>query len=181
VDASTLETIESSFQDIARDSGAGNTAQDALRWFSQQRKEWLVLFDNADNPNVNLRKLLPPCNHGNVIITTRNEACHLHAPDSNHLVSGMNPDEAVNLLLTSAMMEPSQQNRSLTYPIVQELGYLALAIAQVGATYHIPATSPNISQSTMRIVQRCFANMAGKLQMTTSGQYTPRGRSASRN
>jgi tetratricopeptide (TPR) repeat protein len=133
VDASTLETIESGFQDIARDSGAGNTAQDALRWFSEERKEWLVLFDNADDPKVNLRKVLPPCNHGNVIITTRNEACRLHAPNSNYLVSGMSPDEAVDLLLTSAMMEPSQENLRLAYPIVQELGYLALAIAQVGA------------------------------------------------
>jgi tetratricopeptide (TPR) repeat protein len=45
----------------------------------------------------------------------------------------MNPDEAINLLLTSAMMEHSQENRSLAYRIVQELGYLALAITQVGA------------------------------------------------
>jgi tetratricopeptide (TPR) repeat protein len=133
VDASTLETIESSLQDIARDSGTGNKVQDALRWLSQQRKEWLLLFDNADDPNVNLRKVLPPCNHGNVIITTRNEACRLHAPDSNHHVSGMDPDEAVNLLLTSSMVEPSQENRSLAFIIVKELGYLALAIAQVGA------------------------------------------------
>jgi hypothetical protein len=125
--------MESSFQDIARESGTGNTTQDALRWFSQQRKEWLLLFDNADDPNVNLRKLFPPCNHGNVIITTRNEACRFHAPHSNHHVSGMDPDEAVNLLLTSSMVEPSQENCSLAYTIVKELGYLALAIAQVGA------------------------------------------------
>jgi tetratricopeptide (TPR) repeat protein len=133
VDSSTLETIESGFQDIARDSGAGETAQDALRWFSQQREEWLLLLDNADDPNVNLRKFLPPCSHGSIIITTRNEAIRLHAPNSNHLVSGMDPDDAVDLLLTSSMMEPSQQNRNLAYSIVKELGYLALAIAQVGA------------------------------------------------
>jgi hypothetical protein len=133
VDASTLETIESGFQDIAQESGAGNTAQDALRWFSQQRKDWLVLLDNADDTNINLRNVLPPCNHGNIIITTRNEACRLHAPNSNYLVSGMNPDEAIDLLLTSAIMEPSQENRRLAYRIVKELGYLALAITQVGA------------------------------------------------
>jgi tetratricopeptide (TPR) repeat protein len=133
VDGSTLETIESGFQDIARDSGAGNTTQDALRWFSEQRKEWLVLLDNADDCDINLRNLLPPCNHGNVIITTRNEACRSHAPNSNYLVSEMNHDEAINLLLTSAMMEPSQEDRRLAYRIVQELGYLALAITQVGA------------------------------------------------
>jgi Tetratricopeptide repeat len=133
VDASRLETIESGFQDIARDSGAGNTTQDALCWFSQQRKEWLVLFDNADDPDVNLRKFLPFCSHGNVIITTRNAACRLYAPNSNYLVSEMDPDDAVDLLLTSAMIEPSQENRSLAYSIVKELGYLALAITQVGA------------------------------------------------
>jgi tetratricopeptide (TPR) repeat protein len=133
VDASTLETIESTLQDIARESGTGNTTQDALRWFCQQRKEWLLLFDNADDPNVNLRKFFPPCNHGNIIITTRNEACRFHATNSNYRVSGMDPDDAVDLLLNSSMVEPSQDNRSLAYTIVKELGYLALAITQVGA------------------------------------------------
>jgi tetratricopeptide (TPR) repeat protein len=131
VDASTLETIESGFQDIARYSGMGNTAQDALRWFSQQHEEWLVIFDNADDPDVNLREFFPPCSHGNIIITTRNEACRSLAP--NHNVSRMDPVEAVNLLLASSMMKRSQENLNLALSVVKELGYLALAIAQVGA------------------------------------------------
>jgi hypothetical protein len=45
----------------------------------------------------------------------------------------MDSDEAADLLLTSSIMEPSQENRSLVYPTVKELGYLALAVAQVGA------------------------------------------------
>jgi hypothetical protein len=69
MDDSTLEMIELSFQDIVRDSEMGKIAQDALRWLSQQCKEWLVLFYNADDPNMNLRKFMSPCGHRNVIET----------------------------------------------------------------------------------------------------------------
>ena len=45
----------------------------------------------------------------------------------------MIPEEGIELLLTSAMVEHSEQNYSFASVIVKELGYLALAIVQAGA------------------------------------------------
>ena len=36
IDASTLETLQSGLEDIARTASAGQTAGDALRWLSQE-------------------------------------------------------------------------------------------------------------------------------------------------
>jgi hypothetical protein len=45
----------------------------------------------------------------------------------------MDPKEAIELLLKSAMVEDSAGNRDIGAAICKELGYLALAIAQAGA------------------------------------------------
>jgi hypothetical protein len=106
VDASTTETIKSGLQGIACDSGIGKTAADALKWLSHQHKQWLLVFDNADDLEINLQDWFPSCKHGNILITSRNPECCIHAPDSNYEVSGMKPEEASHLLLTCAM-EPT--------------------------------------------------------------------------
>ena len=57
----------------------------------------------------------------------------MHAPQSNCNVSGMKLEEGIELLITSAMVEHSEQNYSFASSIVKELGCLALAIVQAGA------------------------------------------------
>ena len=128
-----LETIQSAMEDIARCASVGDTADSALRWLARERKEWLLLFDNADDPNLNLRQFFPRCRHGNIIVTSRNKACRLQAPDSNYCVAAMEPNEAIELLLKTAMVEPTDENRRLCADIAHQLGYLALAISQAGA------------------------------------------------
>ena len=92
-----------------------------------------MLIDNADDPDINLQRFLPRSAHGNIIITSRNRDCRLHAPDSHVHVSGMDNEDAVELLLRSAMADPSARNRDIAATICKELGYLALAITQAGA------------------------------------------------
>ena len=133
VDASTLGTIQSSLEGIARTASAGTTAQDALMWLAGQQHDWLLLFDNADDPDINLRQFFPTCKHGNIIVTSRNPACRIYAPDSHFNVSGMNPDDAVELLLKMSTAQRSPANLERAALICRELGYLALAIAQAGA------------------------------------------------
>jgi hypothetical protein len=133
IDATTMATIQSSFENIARSASAGTSTDDALRWLSRQRSEWLLLIDNADDPEINLQLFFPRCVHGNILITTRNPHCRRHAPESNVDVAGMDSNDAVELLLKSAMVERSAENRDIAALICQELGYLALAITQAGA------------------------------------------------
>ena len=133
VDASTLETIQSSLEGIAQATSAGTTTQDALTWLAGQRQEWLLLFHNADDPEMNLRRFFPTCRHGNIIVTSRNPACRLYAPDSHVNVSEMNANDAVELLLKMTTARRSPANLERAASICRELGYLALAVAQAGA------------------------------------------------
>jgi len=133
VDASTVGTITSDLEAIARAEGIGEAANDTLIWLSGHCEEWLLLLDNADDTEVNLRDFFPTCYHGNILITSRNPETCDHAPRSNCKVSDMEPHDAIDLLLTVARKEPTDEAQNLATPIVQELGYLALAIVQAGA------------------------------------------------
>ena len=133
VDASTLETIMTSLEGIARTTSAGTPTQDALTWLAGQRHDWLLLIDNADDPEINLQQFFPACRHGNIIITSRNPACRLYAPDSHVNVSGMNRNDAIDLLLRMTAAQRSPANMQRAASICKELGHLALAVAQAGA------------------------------------------------
>ena len=118
---------------IARTASAGTTAQDALTWLAGQHHDWLLLIDNSDDPQINLQQFFPACRHGNIIITSRNPACRLYAPDSYFNVSEMNANDAIELLLKMTAAQRSPTNMEQAASICRELGYLAVAVAQAGA------------------------------------------------
>ncbi|KAJ7797354.1 hypothetical protein B0H14DRAFT_2911820, partial [Mycena olivaceomarginata] len=70
---------------------------------------------------INLNDFIPQCNHGNIIITTRNPGLRVYG--SHSLVSDMEEEDAVALLLKSAAQSK----------IVKALHYLPLAIVQAGS------------------------------------------------
>ncbi|KAJ7713103.1 hypothetical protein B0H16DRAFT_1702595 [Mycena metata] len=131
VDASKVETIDTGLKGIAVSKSAGDSAQDALMWLQSNHNNWLLFFDNADDPKINLNDFLPKCNHGNVIITSRNP--DLRNYGAHTLVSDMDEADATTLLLRRANKECSEENLKLATEIVKELYYLPLAIIQAGA------------------------------------------------
>ncbi|KAJ7734809.1 hypothetical protein B0H16DRAFT_1695761 [Mycena metata] len=128
VDASTLDTLNSGLKNMAISKGVGNTAQDALTWLQSNHGEWLLFFDNADNPGVNLNMFFPQCAHGNIIITSRNPGLRVYGQHS--LVSDIEKADAIALLLQSAAKESYEENVETAAKIVKELCYLPLAITQ---------------------------------------------------
>jgi hypothetical protein len=69
-------------------------------WLEEGNDPFLMVFDNADDPQVGLRKYIPQCAHGRIIITTRNTAHSIHAnPRACHSRIGeLHHDEAISLL-----------------------------------------------------------------------------------
>ena len=149
VDATTVETLETGLKAIAASSSAGNTTENAFKWLCNNRDEWLILFDNTDDPEINLNKWFPRCNHGNILITSRNPGLVVYA-GSHSLVSDMEELEAVDLLLKSAAQDSTSENKRLATDIVKvcvvlkhlcstfncffkALSCLPLAIIQAGA------------------------------------------------
>ena len=92
-----------------------------LRWLaSQTDRNWLLIFDNADNVDLRLKKLFPSCSSGNILVTTRNrELRHYTAKDADADVKGMDLEDAKSLLLIQARAERSDENIALAEAIAQ--------------------------------------------------------------
>ncbi|KAJ7765954.1 hypothetical protein DFH07DRAFT_938853 [Mycena maculata] len=132
VDASTTDTLDAALKNIAGTKNVGDTPQDALKWLASKHHDWLLFFDNADDPKINLNSYFPQCSHGNIVITSRNPGLCVHA-GLHSLVSDMEEVDAVELLLKSAAQETTLANKEIAFEIVKALWYLPLAIIQAGA------------------------------------------------
>jgi hypothetical protein len=97
---------------------SGNSTQDGLLWLTSNIEGWLLFFDNADDPRLNLNDFIPQCNHGNIIITSRNPGLRVYA-GSHSLVSDMEEEDAVALLLKSAAQEATTQTEQSATEIVK--------------------------------------------------------------
>ncbi|KAJ7814488.1 hypothetical protein B0H13DRAFT_1664770, partial [Mycena leptocephala] len=111
---------------------AGDSLQEGLLWLISQIQAWLLVFDNADDPSINLQDFIPECDHGNIIITSRNPGLCVYA-GSEALVSDMEEEDAVALLLKSAVQRVTATTEQIATEIVKALYYLPLAIVQAGA------------------------------------------------
>ena len=92
-----------------------------LKWLAGQiDRTWLLYFDNADDVNLKLKKFFPPCGFGNILVTTRNrELRHYATKDADANVKGMDPNDAINLLLHQARAESNEENTALAEAVVQ--------------------------------------------------------------
>lgn len=43
-------------------------------------KDWFVIFDNADDPEVDVSQFIPQCDHGTILITTRDPSLESLSP-----------------------------------------------------------------------------------------------------
>ncbi|KIM32134.1 hypothetical protein M408DRAFT_20473 [Serendipita vermifera MAFF 305830] len=111
--------------------------------------KWLIILDNADNCEVDLRNYIPACDHGRVLITTRNATLSNLHPGGYIPLDVMSSEEATEALLSTALgpeispishfnptMAPprsvprTKRDRECAAAIVEELGYLPLAVIQ---------------------------------------------------
>ena len=125
IDTSTSQTINMGLKNIALLKNVGSSAQDALHWISKKPDEWLLFFDNADDPKINLHNYFPQCKNGNILITSRNSALAVHAGVHTE-VSDMEEVDAIELLLRSSAQDSTPQNREVASEIVKvsSFGYL---------------------------------------------------------
>ncbi|KAF7357315.1 FabD/lysophospholipase-like protein [Mycena sanguinolenta] len=132
IDTSTIATIDIGLKNIAIIKGCGDSAEEGLLWLTSQAQGWLLLFNNADDPTINMQDFFPECDHGNIIITSQNPGLCVYA-GSDSLVSDMEEKDAVLLLLKSAAQRVTATAEQIAAEIVKALCYLPLAIVQAGA------------------------------------------------
>jgi hypothetical protein len=114
-------TIETGLKSIAIAKGFGDSPQDGLLWLTSKVEEWLLFFDNADDPSIDLNDFIPQCNHGNIIITSRNPGLYVYA-GAHSPVLDMEEEEAVALLLKSAIQEATIGTEQIAAEIVKVSG-----------------------------------------------------------
>ncbi|KAF8594052.1 TPR-like protein, partial [Ceratobasidium sp. AG-I] len=94
---------------------------------------WLLVLNNADDPNLNLREFFPACVHGDILVTTRNQQmrAHTHESSSYCSVGGMLPQDALALMLKASGAGGEEHEAEIANTL--DFGYFALAIVQSGA------------------------------------------------
>ena len=109
--------------------------EDFKRCLANSLEPWLLILDNADDPLLNISKFFPVGIRGTIIITSRNPECRCHATVGYTELHEMGSDDAVTLLLKCGDLSTDDEHlRGHARPIVQTLGYLALAVSQAAAS-----------------------------------------------
>src|SRR5665213_2009184 len=105
------------------------------RKLANTSQAWLLVFDNADDPDLSLTPYLPAGGQGDIIITNRNPRSQQYNTVGSRAVGRLSLDSSVSLLtkMISGAISPSQQRADECEKVVEALGYLALAIVQAGA------------------------------------------------
>ncbi|KAJ7870695.1 hypothetical protein B0H13DRAFT_2280569 [Mycena leptocephala] len=124
LDASTTETIETGLTNIASMKNVGTSSQDALRRFSNNQEDWLLFYDNADDPKIDLNRFIPQCTHGNIIITTRNPGLCVYA-GAQSAVSDIEEGDGLELLLKSAAQDITPANERMAAEIVKAGAFIS--------------------------------------------------------
>lgn len=108
----------------------------ALHWLSNLSLPWLLIIDNADDPDLKLDDYLPRGNRGHVLVTTRDpgKKAYGNTGDGFFEFQGLSNSDASCLLLKAAgQSKPWDTAMSdIASSIAKALGYLALAITHAG-------------------------------------------------
>ena len=148
VRASEPATLAMDYSDLAakldlpqKDSADQNAIVDAVKYWLEQNQKWLLIFDNAQEPEV-IERFLPQGGCGHVIITSRNPnwASLAHPRD----VEVFKPKEAIEFMLKRT----SQNDKASAKSLVEETGFLPLALEQAGA--YIEETGLSLSDYLIR-------------------------------
>ncbi|KAG8805932.1 hypothetical protein FRC17_005263, partial [Serendipita sp. 399] len=131
LDARSPERLQTELETVIRARGPAHrsqTYQDAIDWIAAQ-EQWLLIFDSADDPSLNLSTYIPNSSSGHVIITTRNDLVRAQSPENSHKVDSLPVAHACHLLLVASGYDTSHNNVIHSQKIVKELGCLPLAVA----------------------------------------------------
>jgi tetratricopeptide (TPR) repeat protein len=125
----------------------------AVRNGLQRKDRWLLIFDNAQTPT-ELRAYLPPTGAGHVLLTSRTR--HWRGMAQPLELELLPAADVVTILVGSS---PDPGLRSEAGQLAEELGYLALALAQARAyldelAIDIPTYRQRLAGSRRRVLAR---------------------------
>ncbi|KAI9731883.1 MAG: hypothetical protein M1834_004334 [Cirrosporium novae-zelandiae] len=135
VDVSSNSSASAGFQTISKQLGSLAHSIDETRMLiSNLKQDWLLILDNADDPEFDYGIYFPSGTGGAIIMTSRNHECSIYSPIGSEEVSGLSENDCVSLLLNAAkIVRVSPEDEVAAKKIVNQLGSHTLALIQAGA------------------------------------------------
>ena len=136
LDATSIDIAKQRYTDIGRQCGIAEPSIDNVKsWLAYNEKRWLLIIDNADNPEIDYSELIPPGRGGDILFTTRNPECTIFETVGSETLGGLESNLAWKLLLRTARTAESQweEKEEPAMAIVKVLESHTLAIIQAGA------------------------------------------------
>lgn len=166
VDVSKHATAEENFSEIAEVLGCPKTIDAVQRTLSNlpSSSRWLLVLDNADDPETDYTAYLPSGNRGAILITSRNPQCIDLADDGGHAeLDSLEESECIQLLRRTARLHKTSEDPkdyAMSVSLVRHLGHHTLAILQAGsyiATTHCSMTEylEYMHRNRRRLLGRC--------------------------
>ena len=137
LDASSESSLERGFIEIAEKCHLHDKSFEGARsWLQETSHSWLLILDNADDPNIDYAVYLPAAPKGHIIMTSRVKECALLQTAGADRYESLSEETAVELLLKACDIDSSLYNAHAdeALEIVDLLGRHALAIHQAGAS-----------------------------------------------
>ncbi|KAF4633956.1 hypothetical protein G7Y89_g4154 [Cudoniella acicularis] len=112
VDATTEESMRRGIIGAAQrvSNASGMTFEDAKIELANFQHTWLLILDNADDPEINYEDYFPTGNTGNILTTTRNHDCIKYGSAGHETFEKLDLEDAVTLLLKSSKIAEERWN-----------------------------------------------------------------------
>ncbi|KAH6673515.1 hypothetical protein B0J14DRAFT_50159 [Halenospora varia] len=136
VDVGRPATAESDFIAVAKTLGQPvDSVSNALQVLATTKQRWLLILDNADDPDFNYQVYLPSGTQGAIIITSRIPECRQYNTVGAEALEGLKDQYPRELLLKAAEFPPESWSsyNSQAEEVVRLLGSHTLALIQAGA------------------------------------------------
>jgi hypothetical protein len=148
----------------AQGSDVDGSVESVLQWMSYLPGQWLVVFDNADNPSPEeVVKFIPPGNRGNILISSQNPSMGLRiVPFENRIeINEIEESDAISLLLKASFLDALVQNIQAAKGIVTELGCIPLAVDHADA--YLQAERCDINEYLSQFFLHCQSLISDRI------------------
>lgn len=104
-------------------------------WLACNSQRWLLIIDNADDPEIDYSEYIPSSRRGDILLTTRNPECGTYNSVGSETLGDLKPELAWKLLLRATYITESrlEEKEKAAMAVVKILGSDTLAIIQAGA------------------------------------------------
>ncbi|EGE09000.1 TPR repeat protein [Trichophyton equinum CBS 127.97] len=134
VDVSSESIVHDGFIKIATElKSAVETIDDVRRLLSNEERDWLLILDNADDPDCDYSDYFPPGTRGAILLISRNDECDQLNTVGAKSLGNLGPADCLSLFYRVAKLKPSVEHEQVIQRIITMLDSHTLALVQAGA------------------------------------------------